>query len=73
MTVTFDREADALYIRFREGKAQRSNDISDGIVMDFDAEGEILGIEILHASVRIPEPHSISYTAEPAPVYKAGR
>lgn len=70
MKVTYDREADAMYIKFREAKVEKSSDVADGIVLDYGVNGELIGIEVLHASVRIPDPQSISYSAEPeAPRY----
>lgn len=65
MNVTYDREADALYIRFREGAVTKSSDVDDGLVLDYGADGDLVGIEILRASKQITEPHAISYTAEP--------
>lgn len=65
MNVTYDRDADALYIRLREDKVSKSSDVEDGLVLDYGEDGDIVGIEILRASKRITEPHAISYSAEP--------
>ncbi len=54
MNISFDREADALYIQFREGTSGKTLKLQDGILMDIDAEGRIFGIEILDASTRLP-------------------
>ena len=41
---------DALYIRLREGKIDDSDEVSEGVVMDYDEAGVLMGIEILDAS-----------------------
>ena len=53
MRIEYDREADALYIYLREVKVEDNQDIEEGVTVDLDAEGHIVGIEILDASVRL--------------------
>lgn len=48
MKITYDKEADALYIKLTEKSIVESEEISDNIVVDFDAENNIVGIEILY-------------------------
>ena len=50
MRVRYDEEADALYIKLREGEYHESNEIRDGFILDYDVNGNIIAIEILHAS-----------------------
>jgi len=52
MFISYDREADALYIRFASGKPKESVEIDDGVIIDVGENGEILGIEILAFSRR---------------------
>ncbi|MEK6846285.1 MAG: DUF2283 domain-containing protein [Nanoarchaeota archaeon] len=54
MEITYDKEADALYIKFRDGEFAKNKKIDDFTVIDFDEKGNILGIELLDASQRIP-------------------
>ena len=54
MRVTVDKEADALYIRFDEAKIVESEEVSDGIILDFDASGRMVGFEMLYVSERFP-------------------
>jgi uncharacterized protein YuzE len=44
--MTYDPEADAAYIRLARGKVERTEEAGP-FVYDIDAEGRILGIEIL--------------------------
>jgi len=52
MKITYDREVDALYIRFKEGPVTTEH-VAEGIALDYDAEGKLAGIEILDASERL--------------------
>ena len=53
MKITYDSEADALYIRLREVELADSMDVEEGVTVDLDNEGHIAGIEILDASQRM--------------------
>ncbi|RVU14540.1 DUF2283 domain-containing protein [Methylobacterium oryzihabitans] len=53
MRSRYDRETDALYLRFAEAAIVESEEIRPGVVFDFDAEGRIVAIEILDASEQI--------------------
>ncbi len=50
MKTHYDRDADALYVRFADGKIAESEEVSPGVVIDFDAEGRIVALEVLSAS-----------------------
>ena len=51
MRITYDPEADALYIRFVEGTVTTKH-LAEGIAADFDAGGRLAGLEILDAAKR---------------------
>ena len=53
MIITYDREVDALYIQLTETKPARGMDIEEGVTVDLDAQGHMVGIEILDASERL--------------------
>lgn len=53
-TVAYDPEADAAYIRFSAGKVEESEEVSPGIVLDYDEDGHIVGMEVLHARRQLP-------------------
>jgi len=50
----YDRQADAFYIRLREGEVVRTDEIDDLTFVDVDASGEVLGIEVLHPARDVP-------------------
>jgi uncharacterized protein YuzE len=53
MRLKVDKENDALYFRLDETKIVESEEVETGIVLDYDAEGKVVGIEILNLSSRI--------------------
>ena len=55
MKVEYSHTADALYVYFREVEAARSDDIAEGVVVDFDSQGQIVGIEILDVRSRLSD------------------
>ena len=55
MKITYDHEADALYIRFKDTTVTTKH-LADGIAADYDAEGKLAGIEILDATKRLDDP-----------------
>ena len=54
MKIEHDRKADALYIEFRKGTFARNHVINKDTIIDFDKKGNILGIELLFVSKRMP-------------------
>jgi len=50
LRVSYDRVADALYIRLREGKVSDSIELNEGLIVDLDERGEIVGLEIINFS-----------------------
>jgi len=50
MKVTCDDEADALHIRLRKPEQYGDDEIKEGFILDYDVDGNTIGIEILDAS-----------------------
>ena len=55
MKITYDREVDALYIRFKETTVTTKH-LTEGIAADYDSDGRLAGIEILDAVKRLGDP-----------------
>ena len=53
MKLTIDREADALYLDLDEAPAAESEEISPGLILDYNEEGKVVGIEMLYLSKRV--------------------
>lgn len=50
MKIEYDPNSDALYVRLNDKTILESEQIRPGIVLDYDAEGNVAGIEVLGAS-----------------------
>jgi uncharacterized protein YuzE len=59
MRVRVDHAADAVYLNLTDRPIKDSAEIADGIVVDYDDEGRIVGIEILDASKRTNDPAAL--------------
>ena len=51
-----DHAADAVYVNLTDRPIKESEEVADGIVVDYDAQGRIVGVEILDASKRTDDP-----------------
>ena len=54
MRVHFDEKADALYLRLDDSKIVESEEVQPGIVLDFNEQNQVVGIEILRVKERVP-------------------
>lgn len=65
MKLKVDEKADALYLRLDESKIVDSQEVQPGVVLDFAENGEVVGIEILRLSKRVPKVdlHDFQYQA----------
>lgn len=68
MKIEYDPEADALYIQIREVPPHDNIDIEDGVSVDVDAEGHIVGLEILDASRRLSPSDLTNITIHKLPI-----
>lgn len=59
MRVRVDHGADAIYVNLTDRAIKDSAEVADGIVVDYDAEGRIVGVEILDASKRTDDPEAL--------------
>jgi uncharacterized protein YuzE len=55
MRLHVDKEADALYLRLDDSKIVESEEVSPGVVLDFNERNQVVGIEMLHLSRRTPK------------------
>ena len=54
MRMRYDEKADALYLRLDESKIVESEEVQPGIVLDFNADKQVVGIEVLDLRKRVP-------------------
>ncbi len=54
MRMHFDQKADALYLRLDDSKVVESEEVRPGVVLDFNEQNRVVGIEILRVQERVP-------------------
>ena len=52
MKIEYDKKVDALYIRLQERYVAKTLEIQDGINIDIDEDGKLVGLEVLDATDR---------------------
>ena len=55
MRLKIDREGDALYLRLDESAVIESEEVQPGVILDFDEQSRVVGVEILGLRDRVPE------------------
>ena len=62
MKVTYDRQTDTLNVVFRDDAAiTESDEDKPGVILDYDAQGNLVSLEILDASKRVTETRKIEF------------
>ena len=59
MKLKYNRELDILYIKLNDTPIEESDEDHPGVVLDYDADGHIVGIEIMNASKRVIQPTEV--------------
>jgi YD repeat-containing protein len=63
MNVNYDAETDTLTIVLRDTPVAESDEDKPGVILDYDAAGNLVSIEILDASRRVQDPRSVTLAA----------
>ena len=61
MKVTYDQGVDVLRILFSTAKIEESDEDKPGVILDYDRDGNIVGLELLDASKRVENPRALDY------------
>ncbi len=61
MKVTDDPEVDVLRILLSNAPIEESDEDKPGVILDYDKDGNVVGLEILEASKRMENPRSLEY------------
>ncbi|MHB9038403.1 MAG: DUF2283 domain-containing protein [Armatimonadota bacterium] len=61
MKINYDPEVDVLRIILSSAAIEESDEDKPGVILDYDKDGNIVGMEILDASKRIENPRSMEY------------
>jgi uncharacterized protein YuzE len=63
MKVRYDSDTDTLTVVLKETVVAESDEQKPGIILDFDADGDIVAFEILDASRRVTDPRHVDFIA----------
>lgn len=61
MKVVYDAETDILRIVLNDPPIEESNEDTSGIILDYDADGNVVGLEVLSASTRVKDSQSLEH------------
>ncbi len=61
MKVVYDPEVDVLTVLLSDAPVAESDEDKPGIILDYDSDGNVVGLEILDASKRMTNPLSVEY------------
>jgi uncharacterized protein YuzE len=59
MKIKYDEDVDVLRILFSEHPVEESDEEKPGLILDYDSDGNLVGLEILNASQRVTNPREI--------------
>jgi uncharacterized protein YuzE len=68
MRIEYDREADALYIQMQEKYVAKTKEVEEGVLIDFDGENKLIGIEMLDVTRRFDLSDIVNLHVENLPV-----
>ena len=66
MKVTYDPEVDVLRILLSSAPIAESDEDKPGVILDYDQDGNLVGLEILDASRRTENPRALEYVVTAA-------
>ena len=61
MKATYDPKTDTFVLELKPGPVAESDEDKPGVILDYDAEGNLVGLEILDASKRVAEARSMEF------------
>jgi uncharacterized protein YuzE len=70
MKVIYDPDKDILQISFSETTVEETTKITPELVLDYDKDGDLIGLEIRKASTKVENPYAIAYVVGEANVDK---
>ncbi|MBI2980093.1 MAG: DUF2283 domain-containing protein [Chloroflexi bacterium] len=61
MKVIYDPDTDTLNLLFRDEPVAESDELREGLIIDYGKDGRIISLEVLDASQHVTEPQGIAY------------
>lgn len=66
MKADYDRQIDVLTVVFSDAPVEESDEVKPGVILDYDAAGNVVGMEILDASRRVTDPDAMEFAVRAA-------
>jgi uncharacterized protein YuzE len=66
MKADYDSQVDILSVLFSDAQVEESDEIRPGVIVDYDAAGNMVGLEILDASRRVQNPSAMEFAVKAA-------
>lgn len=66
MKIDYDQASDILSMLFSSSPVEESDEVKPGVILDYDAAGNVVGIEILDASRRMENPTAVELSVKAA-------
>jgi uncharacterized protein YuzE len=61
MKILYDPDKDILQISFKDDVIEETAQIAPGLILDYDVDGKVLGIELTEASKQVDNPTAVAY------------
>jgi uncharacterized protein YuzE len=66
MKADYDSQVDILTVVFSDAAVEESDEVKPGVILDYDAAGNVIGLEILDASRRVQNPAAMEFAVRAA-------
>jgi uncharacterized protein YuzE len=66
MKADYDSQVDILTVVFSDAPVSESDEVKPGVILDYDAAGNVIGLEILDASRRVQNPAAMEFAVKAA-------
>jgi uncharacterized protein YuzE len=66
MKIDYDKQTDILSVLFSGSPVEESDEVKPGVILDYDAQGNVVGMEILDASQRMENPSTVELSIRAA-------
>lgn len=66
MKIVYDSDKDILQISFNTRTVEETTQISPGLVLDYDEDGKVIGLELRNASKKVDNPYEMIYLIDKA-------
>jgi len=70
MKVIYDPDKDILQLSFAHRSIEETTQIAPGLILDYDEDGKVIGLELRQASKKVDNPHEMNYAVGQADANK---